>query len=259
MSFESSSLSSLKSTLASSLTASECKVKTRMLEDSCDSFGRQLPVLASTESEVLGCDDFAVSRNFFQCGPFIRGDSSLRLVSCRDFPLLCREISGAMSFESSSLSSSKWTLDSSLTASEYKVKTRRLEDSRDTFGRQFPVLASTESEVLGCDDFAVSRNFFQCGPFIRGDSSLRLDSCRDIPLLCREISEMLVAGIRTADVCGGTRSADVCALLGKYAANLLFDASVESSCKTISFCLFYIIRMQAEGKLTCPLNQAARA
>ena len=166
-----------------------------------------------------------------------------------------------MSFESSSLSSSKSTLASSLAASEFEDKTRRLEDSCDSFGWQLLVLATgcTESEVLSCDDFAVSRNSFQCGPFIRGDSSLRLDSCRDFPLLCREISEMLVAGTRTADVCGGTRTSDVCALLNKYASNLLFDASVERSCKTISFCMLSMIQMQAEGKLTCPLYQTSRA
>ena len=157
-----------------------------------------------------------------------------------------------MSFESSSLSSSKSTLASSLAASEFEDKTRRLEDSCDSFGWQLLVLATgcTESEVLSCDDFAVSRNSFQCGPFIRGDSSLRLDSCRDFPLLCREISEMLVAG---------TRTSDVCALLNKYASNLLFDASVERSCKTISFCMLSMIQMQAEGKLTCPLYQTSRA
>lgn len=50
----------------------------------------------------------------------------------------------------------------------------------------------SESEMPSCDDFAaVLRNFFQCGPFFRGDSSLRLDSCSDFPSLNREV---LVAG-----------------------------------------------------------------
>ena len=123
-----------------------------------------------------------------------------------------------MSFQSSSLSSSKLKLISpSLTASEYKGGTWRLEDgcSNGSFGRQ---LLSSEPEVLGCDDFAVSGDLFE-GCSFRGDSSLRLDSCRDFPLLGGEV---LVAG-----------SPDGCALLNKYDSNLLFDASVESPCKAI--------------------------
>ena len=118
----------------------------------------------------------------------------------------------------------------------------RLKDVCDSFGRQLPELAS-KSEVLGCDNFAVSKNFFECGPFFNGDPLLRLHSSRDFPLLSRVV--VLVAGSCAA--------ADGSALLSKHNCNFLDDASVERYYKANSFCMFSIIRIQVEGKLTCPL------
>ena len=89
----------------------------------------------------------------------------------------------------------------SLSVSEYK--SGRPEDGR-SFDRQL-----SESEMLGSE--ALSSKYFECGPFFRGDSSLRLDELldtwRDFPLLTKE---RLVVGI--------------CALWGKYNCALLCDA-----------------------------------
>ena len=76
------------------------------------------------------------------------------------------------------------------------------EDVCGSFDRQLPELAN-ESEVLG-----------------RGDSSLKVDSCRDFPLLSGEV---LVAGTCTADG----------SALSKHNRNFLLDASVDIYCKAI--------------------------
>ena len=112
-----------------------------------------------------------------------------------------------------------------LTATECKGGLGRLEDG-SSFGRQL-----LESDMLGSDDFAVS-----------GDSSLRLDACRDFPLLIRDV---LVVG---------TSTSEGCASLGKYDRASLSDAPVDINCKVISFCMLSIIQVQAEGKLTSPLS-----
>ena len=78
-----------------------------------------------------------------------------------------------------------------LTASDSEYKGGKLEDGHSSFGRQL-----LESDVLGSDEFAVSSDFFECDPFSRGDSSLRLDAWRDFPLLSKS-GEVLVVGIRT--------------------------------------------------------------
>jgi hypothetical protein len=104
----------------------------------------------------------------------------------------------------------------SLSVSEYKGG--RLEDG-SSFGRQL-----LECEVLGSEEFAVTS---ECGPFFRGDSSLRLDELldtwRDFPLLTKE---GFVVGI--------------CALWDNlYDCALLFDARVDINCEVILFCMFF--------------------